>query len=94
MNLGHMVQGKQRVMSYKLHDKIAVPKENWFIVKNTHEATYTQEDFNALCALLIRDTRTPNNTGVVHLFSGFVRCAGCKKAMNRSHCKNYVYYKC
>lgn len=94
MNLGHMVQGKQRVMSYKLHDKIAVPEESWFIKENTHEATYKQEDFDALCALLIRDTRTPNNKGVVHLFSGFVRCAGCAKAMSRSHCKNYVYYKC
>lgn len=94
MNLGHMVQGRQKVISYKIHDRVAVPKEEWYIKENTHEATFTQEDYNALCNLLIRDTRTPNNENVVHLFSGFVKCADCRKAMQRSHSKGHVYYKC
>lgn len=94
MNLGHMVQGRQKVISYKIHDRAAVPEEDWFIKENTHEATFTQEDYNALCDLLIRDTRTPGKENTVHLFSGFVRCADCLKAMQRSHGKGCVYYKC
>lgn len=94
MNLGHMVQGKQKVMSYKIHDKVAVPEEDWYIVEDTHEATFTQEDYDALRALLIRDTRTANKESVVHLFSGFIKCMDCKKAMQRSHGKGRVYYKC
>ena len=51
MNIGHMVQGKQRVISYKIHDKVAVPENNWFVVENTHEATFTQEEYDALSAV-------------------------------------------
>ena len=37
VNLGHMVQGKQRVVSYKVHDRVPVPEEEWFVKENTHE---------------------------------------------------------
>lgn len=94
MNLGHMVQGRQKVVSYKIHDKVAVPEEEWFIVENTHEATFTQEDYDALCDLFERDTRTANNSGTVHKFAGLLKCGKCKKAMHRSHAKNITYFKC
>ncbi len=94
MNLGHMVQGKQRVVSYKVHDKVAVPEDEWFIVENTHEPTFTQEEYDKLLGLFGRDTRTPNGMRNVHLFSGFMRCADCGKAMQRSHARGVVYYKC
>jgi len=94
MNLGHMVQGKQRVVSYKVHDRISVPENEWFIVPNTHEATFTQEEYDALERVLRRDTRTPNGKRTVHLFSGFLRCFDCKKALQRSIAKERVYYAC
>ena len=95
VNLGHMEQGKQRVVSYKVHDTISVPKEEWYFVKDTHEPTFTQEEYDELAGVLQRDTRTPNGKKTVHLFSGFVKCAGCKKALQRSHAKSsYVYYAC
>ncbi|MCL2531944.1 MAG: recombinase family protein [Oscillospiraceae bacterium] len=95
MNLGHMVQGKQRVVSYKVHDRVTVPEEEWFIVKNTHEAIFTQEEYEALERVLKRDTRTPNGERTVHLFSGFMRCSDCQKALQRKHSgKSSVYYMC
>ena len=94
MNIGHMVQGKQRVISYKIHDKVAVPENDWFVVENTHEATFTQEEYDALCALFERDTRTANGSNTVHKFAGLLRCGCCGKAMHRSHAKQYVYFKC
>ena len=33
-----MVQGRNRVISYKVHKQINVPEEEWFVVPNTHEA--------------------------------------------------------
>lgn len=93
-NVGHMVQGKQRVVSYKVHDREATREEDWFIVQNTHEPTFTQEEFNALAQILSRDTRTPNGKHTVHLFSGFLRCAQCNKAMRRCQSKDNVYYIC
>lgn len=96
VNLGHMVQGRQRVVSYKVHDKIAVPEDEWFIVENTHEPTFTQEEYDKLEDLCKRDTRTPNDKRNVYLLSGFLRCADCKKAMRRTSGSKskYVYYIC
>ncbi len=93
-NLGHMVQGKQRVVSYKVHDRETTGEEDWFIVENTHEATFTQEEYDALEQVLSRDTRAPNGKRIVHLFSGFLRCADCRKAMRRCQSKNNIYYIC
>ncbi len=94
VNLGHMVQGKQRVVSYKVHDKVTVPEPEWFIKENTHEATFTREEYDTMARLLARDTRAPNGKGVVHLFAGFLKCKDCGKALQRKSAKNIVYYAC
>jgi len=94
VNLGHMVQGKQRVVSYKVHDRVPVPEEEWFVKENTHEATFTPEEYAALERVLRRDTRTANGEGTVHLFSGFLRCFDCGKALQRKSANGRVYYAC
>lgn len=94
-NLGHMVQGKQRVVSYKVHDRVTTAPDEWYIVKNTHEPTYTQEEFDTAQRLLQRDTRAPQGEKKVYLFAGFVRCADCNKALRRNPSKGgLVYYNC
>lgn len=94
VNLGHMVQGRQKVVSYKVHDRVSVPEEEWFSKEDTHEPTFTQEEYDTLVRLLQRDTRTPNGKRTVHLFSGFLRCADCGKALQRKAAKESVYYAC
>ncbi len=94
VNIGHMVQGKQRVVSYKVHDKVNVPEEEWFVKENTHEATFTQEEYDTLARLLERDTRTANGERKLHLFSGFLKCKDCGKALQRKSAKGFVYYAC
>ena len=94
INLGHMVQGKQRVVSYKVHDKVAVPEDEWYIVKNTHDPTFSQDEYDAMLRVLQRDTRTPNGAQTVHLFSGFMRCRDCDKALRRKGSRDNVYYVC
>ena len=89
-----MVQGRQRVVSYKVHNAIKVPEEEWFVVHNTHEPTFTQEEYDILARLLQRDTRTANGERTVHLFSGFLRCYDCQKALQRKAAKSHVYYAC
>ena len=42
---GVMVQGRNRVISYKVHKQINVPEEEWFVVPNTHEAIIDRETF-------------------------------------------------
>lgn len=94
MYLGIMVQGKQTVISYKVHEKQAVPEEDWYIVPGTHEPIIDAELFQKAADLQTRDTRTAPAGRKLHLLSGFIRCADCKKAMTRQKTKNIVYYYC
>ena len=98
MYIGNMVQGKQRVISYKVHEKIAPPQEEWFIVENTHEAIIDRETFDKAQRLQERDTRTAPGKKQLYLFSGLLRCADCQRSMtrrtNRKPNKTYVYYAC
>jgi len=94
VNLGHMVQGRQRVVSYKVHNMVSVPEEDWFICENTHEPTFSQEEYDTLVRLLQRDTRTSNHSRTVHLFGGFLKCHDCGKAMRRKPSQWNIYYVC
>lgn len=95
---GTMVQGKNRMKSYKLHISEAVPKEEWITVEQTHEAIIPQELFDQAQSLFERDTRTAPTRKQVYVFSGFLRCADCGKAMNRKQISqpygSYHYYIC
>jgi site-specific DNA recombinase len=92
--VGDMVQGRYRIKSYKIHVQEAVPEEEWFIVEDTHEAIICREDFAKVQELLRKDTRTAPKQKDLYLFSGFLRCADCGKAMTRSNVGGNVYYYC
>lgn len=94
MYIGVMVQGRYRVISYKVHKQITVPEEEWFVVPNTHEAIVSKEVFEKAQALHKRDTRTAPNQSEVYTMSGYVRCADCKKALHRKTARNIAYYHC
>ena len=93
--VGDMVQGRQRVKSYKIHIQERVPEDEWIIVENTHEAIIDRETFDKVQGLLKRDTRTAPKSKQLYLFSGFLKCADCGRAMSRIASKGiYVYYQC
>lgn len=94
MYLGHMVQGKQKVKSYKVHTRINIPENEWFIVEDTHEPIIDEETFDQAQMLMQKDTRTAPGAGRLYTFSGFLRCADCGKAMGRRTSKHLVYYAC
>ena len=92
--VGDMVQGRQRVKSYKVHTQEQVPENEWYIVENTHEPIIERPVFEKVQELLKRDTRTGPQKKTLYLFSGFLRCADCGKAMSRSQSRGTVYYFC
>ncbi len=91
---GCMIQGKYRIISYKIHKQIKTPEDEWFIVENTHEALIDEAMFEEVQRRLERDTRTAPGKKEVYLFSGFLQCADCGRSMHRKTSKNYVYYYC
>lgn len=99
MYAGTLIQGTKRMVSYKIHKLVDVPKDEWIIVKNNHEPIIDMETFKKVQDIMSRDTRIKNDgSGEVSLFAGYIRCADCKRAMNKkatnNKLKTYHYYVC
>ncbi len=98
MYLGNMVQGKNQKLSYKIKQCVAMPKEEWYVVKDTHEAIIDRETFDKAQALFNRNIRTAPQKKDVELFAGLVKCADCGRGMskksNRHSYGEYHYYRC
>lgn len=92
--IGNMVQGRQRIKSYKVHEAIHTPKEEWFIVENTHEAIIDKNTFERAQALKLRDTRVSPIKGELSMYAGIIKCADCNKAMRKTSAKGRAYYVC
>lgn len=98
MYIGNMVQGKNTNLSYKIKKCRAKPKDEWIIVEGTHEPIIDKETFEKAQSLFNRNTRTSPKKTEVDLFSGFVKCADCHRAMSKkvnNHAYGvYKYYRC
>lgn len=98
MYIGNLVQGVQKIKSYKVQVAQRQAKEDWIIVENTHEPIISKEDFELVQELLKRNTRKAPAQKEVYLFSGFVRCGDCGRSMSRKHHHHeygdYTYFVC
>ena len=97
--IGNTVQGKRRTKSYKVHKVEAVPKEEWVRVENTHEPIIDKETFEKAQEMSRRDTKVSQKTKELSVWAGFLKCADCKRAMNKKSSTNksgskYEYYIC
>lgn len=90
---GTLVQGRQRVVSYKVHQTVSVPPEDWYQVEGTHEPLISPEDFEKAqqCS---QGVRCPPGQETPNLFAGLLHCADCGKAMTRRRARGTVYYHC
>lgn len=78
--LGHTVNGKTRTKSYKDKKIIWMPKEEWLIFKNTHEAIIDQDTFDIVQKMRQhkRVMGSPRfEAGHENLFAGLVFCGTC-----------------
>ena len=74
--LGHMVSHKTQTKSFKNKKPVAVPKEEWIIVRNTHEAIIDEETFE-LAQKRIATRQRPTKVDEIDLFSGLLFCGDC-----------------
>ena len=80
---GHLTQNTTRKISYKLDKKVRLPKNEWIIIRNTHEPIISQEDFDSVAEILSkRSYNKKKRTGQTHLLSGLVFCKDCGGAMS------------
>ncbi len=74
--LGHTVNCKTRVVSYKDKRTIEVPKNEQYRFENTHEAIIDQETWDAVQKVR-EGKRRRNNMGKIDKYSGLLYCADC-----------------
>lgn len=96
---GALIQGK-----YDCHGKKhpLLPKDQWIVHENTHEAIISKERFDAVSLLLDEATAKYQKTGVTvpqeNRYGGKIFCSRCGKAAIRGTSgrtiKNYQYYCC
>lgn len=93
--IGNMVQGKYGSISYKTKKNKPRPKDQWFIVRNTHEPIISSELWNNV-QQIINQRSKPFGTGKIGLFSKKAFCAYCGYAMlsTKSHGKHYLKCPC
>ena len=92
--LGHMVQGRQKVKSYKVHNRVALPQEEWFVVNNMHIPIINEKVFSKAQKLQKQRTKTVSHKKELYTFAGLLYCKDCKRAMCRKKRDKYVYYIC
>lgn len=81
--IGHLTQNRSKKISYKINAKKNIPKEDWIIVKNTHEAIISEDDFNSVQGMLKkRSYERKEKPGKVHNLTGLVFCADCGSSMS------------
>lgn len=89
---GVLVQGRQRVVSYKVHQTVPVPPEEWYQVEGTHEPLVPPALFQKVQEQGV--VRRAPGQAEPHLFAGLLRCADCGGAMTRRRARGTVYYHC
>ncbi len=82
MYIGNMVQNKS--VRRTIHGKAKRNKrENWLIVKDTHEAIITKDKWDLVQELLQKKTRQIDLDSNVGIFAGYIVCGDCGRAMSK-----------
>lgn len=85
--LGHTVNFRTHMKSYKVKKIVYNPQEEWQIFENTHEPIITQQEFD-LVQEIRKGKRRLQRSNEVNAFSGMVYCAYCGEKMYLSRRKN------
>lgn len=97
--IGNLTQGKRKKVNYKLKQTINVPKEEWIIKENTHDAIIDQDTFNKVQDILIKYKNVKYNKIITNELINILYCKECgsKIGLNKKKycvCNKYKkYYK-
>lgn len=100
---GAIIQGKSKNISYKNKKRVKLPKSEWIIVRDMHEAIIEEDLWNAVQELLnnhkLRDKQFKvDENAEINPLKGSVFCKECGAGMWRMsyQCakERYKYYRC
>ena len=79
--LGHTVNFKTHVKSYKVHKTIYNSPDQWKVFEGTHEAIIDKETFE-IVQNIRASKRRPTRMGEMPMFSGLLYCADCGRKLS------------
>lgn len=91
--IGNMVQGKYASVSYKTKICRPRPKDQWIVVKGTHEPIIDRDLWDRVQALIAQRAK-PFDSGELGLFARKARCASCGYVMRSSKNRGRHYLQC
>lgn len=92
--IGTVVQHRSEKLSYKSKKLRSVPRQDWLMVPNCHEAIISPELWQQVQQRLQANSR-PNYGGRVGIFAGKLRCLYCGQTLRRCKAnKGRCYYRC
>lgn len=80
---GNLVQGRHKKISYKTEKTMWLPKSQWVVVENTHEAIIDKETFETVQKMLKERTRS-GAKGEVHPLAKKIVCGCCGNFMEQT----------
>jgi site-specific DNA recombinase len=92
--LGKTINHKRESNIVGSKKNVAVSKEEWVTVSNTHEAIISERDYEEAQKVIDNYKKRMNQQAAKdRIIYSKIRCGGCKKCLLRSHTKE-IYYKC
>jgi len=91
--LGDMVQGIYDCPRFRRTPPKRKPKSEWIITPGTHEPLVDKETWEFVQKRIDARHR-PTKSNVIQLFSGFIKCEDCGRALSLSSAKGVEYYSC
>ena len=92
--IGTFVSGKRKKLNFKSSKILSMPKEDWIVIKNHHEAIISDQLWDEAHERLDSRKREPIKSDFVNIFAGLVKCEDCGHAMgitdSKSAEKNYL----
>ena len=73
---GDLVQGRHKKVSYKSKRTVWLPKSQWIVVENTHEAIIDKDTYDTVQRIMQRRTRSGAG-GMIHPLARKVVCSRC-----------------
>lgn len=91
--IGNMEQGRD--LRAQIHGAAKrKKKDDWVIVKGTHEPIIAQDQWDRVQSLLRRKARTPAFGQNISSFAGYLKCGDCGRSMSRSTWGGRTFYLC